>query len=260
MMQYSRKAFLSNCKSAVYGKITYSTFLNIRRFYRKPLSPRGMSKKCTSCKLVNFAEAEKCARCGADLAGAAVGGPKPARSLGPYILKRAAVCAVVCICALLGFYLSLIMSASRLGYVQKKQIEKSIAILTEKGFSDEVFMLSYLTAFRAEDNWLNASVAKENAYAATNYPLEIMTIYPDFFTYPVDDTERAAILLHEAKHLQGRDEKEAYEFVWKSRAKLGWTKEKYGDSPVWQNVRRQTREFAPSLFVCNANEFGDCTE
>jgi hypothetical protein len=219
-----------------------------------------MSKKCSSCKLVNFAETEKCARCGTDLAGETPVVSKPARRLGPYILKRAAICAVVCLCALLGFYLSLIMSASRLTYVQKIEIEKSVSLLEEKGFSDEVFMLRYLTAFRAEDNWLNASVAKENAYAATNYPFEIMTIYPDFFVYPVDDTERAAILLHESKHLQGKDEKEAYEFVWKNRAKLGWTKEKYSNSPVWQNVRRQTREYVPELFVCNTNEFGDCTE
>lgn len=121
-------------------------------------------------------------------------------------------------------------------------------------------MLDYLTSYRADDNWLNASVDKENAYAATNFPFEVMTIYPDFFNYPVDDTERAAILLHEAQHLKGADEKEAYEFVWKNRKKLGWTKEKYGSSIIYQNVRRQTREYAPQLFVCNLNEYADCTE
>jgi hypothetical protein len=70
-----------------------------------------------------------------------------------------------------------------------------------------------VAVFRANDNWLNASVEKENAYAATNYPFEIVTIYPDFFRFTVDDTERAAILLHEAQHLKGKDEKESYEFV-----------------------------------------------
>lgn len=218
-----------------------------------------MSKKCPTCKLVNFAAAEKCARCSFALTGEPIIQPKTTGSV-PRILRRAAVCVVVVLCALVGFYLSLIISAGRLNYDQKKQVERAINILDEKGFSNEVFLLSYVTAFRAEDNWLNASVAKENAYAATNYPFEIMTIYPDFFTYPVDDTEKAAILLHEAKHLQGKDEKEAYEFVWKNKAKLGWTKEKYWDSPVWQNVRRQTREYVPSLFVCDVNEFGDCTE
>lgn len=217
-----------------------------------------MSKKCPTCRLVNFADAEKCARCEAVLAD----GPdeKPPVRKGSKIVRRIVVCLVVVLCSVLGFYLSLIMSARRLGHAETIEVRKAIAILEEKGFSDEVFLLNYLTAFRAEDNWLNASVAKENAYAATNFPFEIMTIYPDFFTYPADDTERAAILLHESKHLQGRDEKEAYEFIWRNRKKLGWTKEKYAGSPVWQNVRRQTREYVPVLFNCEMNEFGDCTE
>ena len=78
--------------------------------------------------------------------------------------------------------------------------------------------------------------------------------------FPNDDTERAAILLHEAKHLQGADEKEAYQFVWENRKKLGWTKETHGNSLVWRNVRKQTKEVAPNLFVCDINEYGDCTE
>lgn len=87
-----------------------------------------------------------------------------------------------------------------------------------------------------------------------------MTIYPDFFEYTQDDTERAAILLHEAQHLKGADEKEAYEFVWRRRKQLGWTKENYRDSVVWRNVRKQTIEFAPNLFICDGSESGDCTE
>lgn len=121
-------------------------------------------------------------------------------------------------------------------------------------------MLRYFTVFRSNDHWLNASVVKENAYAATNFPLEIMTVYPDFFNRPIDDTERAAILLHEARHLKGADEKEAYEFVWRNRKKLGWVKETHGNSNVWRTVRNQTREIVPNLFVCDVNEFADCTE
>lgn len=217
-----------------------------------------MSKKCQACKLINFTAAQECARCSAVLSVEI--GEKPQARPGSKVLRRVVVCLVVVVCAVLGFYLSLIMSAGRLSYSETVEVYKAIAILDEKGFSDEVFMLKYLTAFRAEDNWLNASVAKENAYAATNFPFEIMTIYPDFFAYPADDTERAAILLHEAKHLQGKDEKEAYEFIWKNRKRLGWTKEKYSGSPVWQNVRHQTRGYVPSLFTCKDNEFGDCTE
>ena len=121
-------------------------------------------------------------------------------------------------------------------------------------------MLEKFTVYRSSDSWFNKMIPKENAFAATNFPFEIMTLYADFFTYPVDEIERAAILLHEARHLQGKDEKDAYEFVWKSRAKLGWTKDKYLHAPVWENVRRQTREYAPSLFICEGSEFKDCTE
>lgn len=121
-------------------------------------------------------------------------------------------------------------------------------------------MLENFTVYRSNDNWLNASVAKENAYAATNFPFEIMTLYPDFFTYPIDETERAAILLHEAEHLKGKNEHDAYAFVWTHRKQLGWTKESYVLSPVWQNIRKQTKDNAPELFVCHDREFADCTE
>ncbi len=170
------------------------------------------------------------------------------------------ICVVVCILAVFGFYLSMIFTSASLKYDEKKQIQTAIDVLEEKGFSGEVFLLRRLTNYRGNDNWLNASTKSENAYAATNFPFEIMTIYPDFFTFTVDDTERAAILLHEAQHLKGADEKEAYEFVWHNRQKLGWTKAKYGNSIIWRNVRKQTHEFAPNLFVCEWNEANDCTE
>ena len=140
----------------------------------------------------------------------------------------------------------MIFTSASLKSDEKRQIQNAVALLQEKGFDNEVFLLKYLTNYRANDNWLNASTKFENAYAATNFPFEIMTIYPDFFTFTIDDTERAAILLHEAQHLKGADEKEAYEFVWRNRKILGWTKEKYGNSIIWRNVRKQTQEFAPN--------------
>jgi hypothetical protein len=173
---------------------------------------------------------------------------------------RAAVCFAVCLALILTFYISLLASSGGLTIEQKHTVRRAIALLKDKGFDDEVFLLEHLTAFRADDNWLNSSVAKESAYAATNFPFEIMTLYPDFFTYPADDVERAAILLHEACHLQGKDEKDAYEFVWKNRKQLGWTKEQYSESVVWKNVQQQTRDHVPGLFVCETNHFNDCTE
>ncbi len=220
-----------------------------------------MKKICPSCQLTNFPNANQCKRCNFNLVTVSTdlsGQKKP--FLKSRLLKRALILAAVVIFAVFGFYLSLIGSSKHLTYDEKQTVYRAISILKEKGFSNEVFLLNYLTAFRANDNWLNASVPKENAYAATNYPFEIMTIYPDFFTYTVDDTERAAILLHEAQHLKGADEKEAYKYVWENRQKLGWTNETHGNSVIWKNVRLQTKEYAPELFTCEGNVYSDCTK
>jgi hypothetical protein len=221
-----------------------------------------MKKLCPNCRLVNFPRSEQCVRCQFDFREVSTFNDnqtenQPSKSR---FLRRALICAAVCVLTLLSFYLSMIFTSSSLKYDEKKQVQTAINVLDEKGFSKEVFLLRHLTSFRSNDNWLNASTKLENAYAATNFPFEIMTIYTDFFTYSADDTERAAILLHEAQHLKGADEEEAYEFVWHNRKKLGWTKETHGNSIVWRNVRRQTKEFAPNLFVCDWNETGDCTE
>lgn len=218
-----------------------------------------MKKKCSQCKLVNYPTARECARCGSSVFLAGVDG-NGAKGSFEKLLRRAAFFLFVCFAAIAGFYASLVFSSKSLGYEQRKAIQASIAVLEKQGFSREALLLRHVAVFRSTDNWLNASVAKENAFAATNFPFGIVTIYPDFLTYPADDIERAAILLHEAKHLQGADEKEAYEFVWKNREKLGWTSENYSESPVWAEIRKQTRDYVPGLFVCDVNNFGDCTE
>lgn len=225
-----------------------------------------MNSKCPNCFVVNFINAEKCVRCRAVLDTANAGIPQkiPVRTrsenLAFKIVKRVFICVAVCLATVVVFYLSLIFTSKPLADDEKQSVQKAISLLEAKGFEREAFLLTHFTVFRADDNWLNASTLNESAYAATNYPFEIVTIYPGFFDIPQDDTERAMILLHEAQHLKGADEKEAYEFVWKHRAQLGWTKDKYGDSLVWRNVRKQTREFAPALFICDFNEYGDCTK
>lgn len=221
-----------------------------------------MNKRCPNCRLVNHLHSTECLRCRFDLTEISSiptgGANKPPVKFK--ILRRAVVCVAVCVAVLAGFYLSMIFTSAALKHEEKIQIRNAVKLLDEKGFAGEVFLLNFLTSFRGNDNWLNASTKFENAYAATNFPFEIITVYPDFFAYTADDTERAAILLHEAQHLKGADEKEAYEYVWRNRSKLGWTRETHGGSIIWQNVRRQTKEFAPNLFVCDWNEAGDCTE
>ena len=218
-----------------------------------------MHKKCTNCRLVNYADAVVCSRCEGQLV-ASTTIPSGKRSLFSAIAIRALICVCACLTTLLAFYFSLVFTADPLSIDQKHQVRQAIRLLREKGFTKEALLLDKFTVYRVNDNWLNASVEKENAFAATNFPFEIMTLYPEFFSYPVDDVERAAILLHESKHLEGAEEEEAYEFVWKNRNALGWTREKYRRSPVWDNVRHQTREILPGLFNCPEVEAGDCTE
>src|SRR5215208_5470956 len=111
----------------------------------------------------------------------------------PPIFSRFTVCIATVIILLLALYVSLLASARGLDIEQKHLVRKATALIREKGFTEEALLLEGLAAFRGEDNWLNSSVSKESAYAATNFPFEIMTLYPDFFTYPIDDVERAAI-------------------------------------------------------------------
>ncbi len=232
--------------------------LCLNRRFSLPNRVPPMKKKCPNCQLINFPNAENCARCQAVLCEIeSISENVPA---APKFLRRALICCAVIVFMLAGFYGSLVFSAKSLSSDERKSIERAIAILEEKGFSKDAFLLKNLTVFRGSDNWLNASVEKDNAYAATNFPFEIVTIYPDFFTYSTDDTERAAILLHEAQHLKGGGEKDAYEFVWRNRKNLGWTKETYAKSVIWINVRKQTKEYAPNIFVCELNENKDCTE
>lgn len=221
-----------------------------------------MNKKCPNCRLVNFANADNCRRCDSELREitAYADGPSAKSSRVPKILVRVVGLFAAVFIALFGFYVSLLVSAKRPDYEQKQLIDRAVQTLDDRGFSRDVVPLRYLTAYRVTDNWLNASTREENAYAATNFPFEIMTIYPDFYKYPVDDVERAAVLLHESQHLRGADEPEAYEYVWRNRKKLGWTRESYGYTDMWQSVRKLTSEFAPHLFVCEGKEFRDCTE
>ena len=218
-----------------------------------------MNKRCPNCALINHPAASICIGCGGTL-GESENIPSNPRFHKPTVAKRASVCVLVLVGTLLGFYVSLIVSADGLTPNEAARVDSAITVLEKQGFTDEALLLRRLVIFRSSDNWLNASVAKENAYAATNFPFEIVTVYPDFFRYSTDDIERAAILLHEAKHVEGKDEKEAYEFVWKNKKRLGWTADKYARSVIWRETRKLTKEYSPGLFVCDFNDYRDCTD
>lgn len=222
------------------------------------------SRKCPHCGLVNFADAVACKRCESSLEGVRERGGdeeevKSSSKVG-WLIKRALVVLGAVAAVLLIFYGSLLKTSDRLTYDQQQVVASSIRVLDERGFSREAFVLRNFVAFRATDNWWNQWVGHREAYAATNFPFEVITLYPEFFTNATDDTERAAILLHESYHLLGSGEEAALEATWRNKKRLGWTREKYEQTKVWRNTRELTINQVPKLFDCGVDNNLDCTE
>ena len=176
------------------------------------------------------------------------------------ILQQTATHAASAVLAIVAFYLSLISTSLPPTKAEMEKVDRAIQLLADRGFADEVFLLKGTTTFRGTDHWLNSFIEKENAYASTNFPFQIVTLYPDFYSKAVDDTERAMILLHEARHLMGEDENQAYAYVWRSRKTIGWTLRSHGTTESYVTIEQQTREIAPELFNCPEKPWEDCTE
>ena len=155
---------------------------------------------------------------------------------------------------------SLVLTSQPLSSEQERIVRQAVQKIDDAGFSHEAFALRHVTTYRASDNWWNAYIGHTNAYAATNFPFEVLTLYPPFFTVAVDDTERAAILLHEARHLTGAKEEGALGYVWRTKTQLGWTAAKYSQTRVWKNTKEWTSDEVPRLFSCGADGRSDCTE
>ncbi|MGB7926005.1 MAG: hypothetical protein WCF57_22385 [Pyrinomonadaceae bacterium] len=219
------------------------------------------SRKCAHCGLVNFATEEICRRCGALLAdtGEPTGGIEDADDGRKRSIWKRAL-AVLCVTGflLLIFYLSLLSTSEHVPFEQKQLVYQAINVLERSGFGTETFALRHLVNYRATDNWWNTSVGHKEAYAATNFPFEVITLYPEFFSDSTDDVERAAILLHECYHLRGSGEAAALEGVWRDKRRLGWTADKYGHTKVWENTRDLTVNLVPQLFRCGPEGRADC--
>lgn len=156
------------------------------------------------------------------------------------------------------FYVSLLGTSDQVSFEQKQLVYQAIKVLEQNGFGKETFALRHLVNYRATDSWWNTSVGHKEAYAATNFPFEVVTLYPEFFDDSTDDVERAAILLHECYHLYGAGEAAALEGVWRDKRKIGWTADKYGQTKVWQNTRDLTINHVPQLFRCGPEGRADC--
>lgn len=156
------------------------------------------------------------------------------------------------------WYASLLMTSDSLKPDQRVQVQAAIDLIQQGGFTREAFILNHLTSFRGSDNWLNAYVGHRDAYAATNFPFEVVTLYPDFFAVPIDDRERAAVLLHEARHLSGDGEENALRFAWQNKQRIGWTADRYGQTRLWDATERLTKTTFPYYFQCGADSTADC--
>jgi len=167
------------------------------------------------------------------------------------------VCGATLTLLLVGLF-SLIVSSDRLGYDDRHTIAAAVDILERAGFAKEAFVLRHLATYRGTDNWWNRYVGHQSAYAATNFPFEVLTLYPPFFRVTVDDTERAAILLHESYHLFGDGEERALGGAWVDKARIGWTEDRYGQTRAWKNTREWTAASVPELFQCGTDGHASC--
>jgi hypothetical protein len=167
---------------------------------------------------------------------------------------------MVTVTILVSTYLSLLVSSEGLEPEERQVVMSAVDVLEKAGFEREVFLLRHVVNFRSTDNWWNQYVGHQTAYAATNFPFEVVTLYETFFKYPVDNVERAAILLHEAYHLLGEDEESALQRVWIEKQRIGWTSSRYGHSRVWKNTREWTASGVPVLFRCGGDGQSDCLQ
>ena len=219
-----------------------------------------MSRKCVQCGLVNFASDDACRRCGAQLESPPPAETPPVQNRRRRIILRLLLTPALILCILLVAYLSLLATSEAINLQQRQTVERAIDVIEGKGFKQQAFILRHVVSFRATDNWWNRWVGHDDAYAATNFPFEVVTLYPDFFNVPLDDVERAAILLHETYHLYGRGEEAAFKGVWRDKQRLGWKRATYGESRVWKNVSESTASFAPQFFQCGPDKRSDCFE
>jgi hypothetical protein len=227
-------------------------------------TPRLRRQKCIQCGLVNVGEDEHCRRCGGSLAEARdlqAGALEPAPATKPpgrSLLRRIMWVVSATLIVLVVWYFSLLISSDPLQPEQHLKVDVAIGLLELRGFSHEAFVLRHATQFRSTDNWWNRYIGHRDAYAATNFPFEIVTLYPEFFNTPVDDCERSAVLLHEARHLLGDGEEAALRSTWMAKQRLGWTAERYKQTRVWDATERLTKEEFPYMFQCGPDGQSDC--
>jgi hypothetical protein len=221
------------------------------------MSNRLVRLVCPHCKLYNELNEFRCRRCGKSLSArrARAADSDPNKFTFARTLLRITLLAAF---FMMAWYASLLKTSTPLSAEPRQIVARAISVLQQRGFTTEATILRRFVTFRATDHWWNQYFGHPQAYAATNFPFEVMTLYPDFFSKTVDDTERAVILLHESYHLRGQSEETAYAETWRAKEKLGYTAASYSKTRVWSNMRDDTLTYAPTLFTCGASGQEDC--
>jgi len=228
------------------------------------LRPPTSRRKCANCGLVNVGADEHCRRCGSlleeetDPAAAPIESEPATKPARRSLLRRVVWIVSATLIVLIVWYFSLLISSDGLQPDQYLKVDVAIGLLEVRGFRREAFVLRHATVFRRTDNWWNRYLGHHDAYAATNFPFEIVTLYPEFFNNPVDDTGRAAVLLHEARHLLGDGEEAALRSTWMAKQRLGWTADRYKQTKVWDATERLTKAEFPYMFQCGSDGQSDC--
>jgi len=220
-------------------------------------------QKCPNCGLVNAGSDDLCRRCGAaldadDNAKLSTAEPADVVPKKRGFLKRLVWVLATTLILLVIWYASLLISSDGLQPDQREKVQRAIAVLQQQDFNREAFILKHLAVFRSTDSWWNTYVGHRDAYAATNFPFEVVTLYPEFFDIPVDDKERAAVLLHESCHLMGSGEEAALGATWRNKRQLGWTLDRYKQTRLWNATELLTKAQFPYMFQCGPDGQSDC--
>ena len=172
-------------------------------------------------------------------------GLMPHRPAGRRLLSIVAATTFVLMMA----WASLLATADPLTAERRKMVTDAVDLLDRQGFTHQAWMLRHVVVYRGTDNWWNLYTGHQQAYAATNFPFEVVTLYRPFFTVATDDVERAAILLHESHHLLGSGETTALRETWVEKQRLGWTSVDYGRTRLWKNTREWTAAAVPDFIA-----------
>ncbi len=168
--------------------------------------------------------------------------------IGAAVRVTIAVAAIVAVALTIEYVTSVF--GTNLTNDQAKVVNKAIAVLDPvPTLVDEAWVLHSAKYRTNKPPYLAAICAfASGCFAAAH--LGFLFLDDQFFAPDLlhDSVERAAVLLHEAYHLEGGNEHDAYANVWVNKERFGWTRDPYSGYFLWGQVEAQTRHYAPELF------------